>query len=71
MGIISRKSNLKIAIIINNAKIVKAIEFDKNGRSSKLKVKIIFTKIGTKKPIIINSDCFEKKPEFFIENTMR
>jgi hypothetical protein len=50
---------------------VKAIEFDKNGSSNKFNVKVIFTNTGTKNPIIINSDCFEKKPEFFTENTMR
>ena len=46
MGMILRKSNLKIAIIIKNTKMVNAIEFDENGSGSKLNVKIIFTNKG-------------------------
>ena len=47
IGMILRKSNLKIAIMVNSSKMVNAIEFDKNGKSIKLKVKIIFTVKGT------------------------
>jgi len=67
MGAMLRNLNLKIARTKNKTAIEKVIGVKYTGILIILKVTRIFAIKGTLTPDIINIDCFEKKPEFFIE----
>ncbi|MDP4093201.1 MAG: hypothetical protein Q8920_07545 [Bacillota bacterium] len=57
--------------MIQNEENVNAIEFTIKDISARLNVNITFTITGISIPSISRKDCFEKNPEFFIENTIR
>jgi hypothetical protein len=67
IGITFKKSNLRMDSEISKIEIENAIAATKNGSSIILKLTITLIISGQKIPINTSHDCFEKKPEFFIE----